>query len=225
METLQLVREKNPHLNIKPVTDTSFSKYGQVHDSIKVDGLIKNALDYANMTDKVVIYEASVPELEKDQDLMTDISRKIHGEMPIQIGICNGWNTKLNGLEYHKGSEFLTAATDLVLLLGDLRDIEFGSKITYDTSKVEAYFVEAGTSVELYHSALHYAPVHVWEDKGFIAVITLPRGTNTSLKYPADGTGENKLLLAVNKWLIVHPEAANGEYVGLTGENIEVNPL
>ena len=45
---------------------------------------------------------------------------KSFGEMEIQIGYCNGHNSMLNALEYHKSSEINVAATDAVLLLGSI---------------------------------------------------------------------------------------------------------
>ena len=44
--------------------------------------------------------------------------------MPIQIGYCNGPNSTLNGLEYHKSSEINIAITDMVLLLGKVQEVE-----------------------------------------------------------------------------------------------------
>jgi hypothetical protein len=225
MKTLNILREKNPKLNIIPVTDPSFDRYGRILTGIQVEGLIKAVKDYVKMPDGNVVYEASIPQLEEDKALIEAIEQKVYGEMPIQIGLCYGWNTKLNGVEYHKGNETIVAVTDIILLLGDYRDVKFGDRITYDTSLIEAYYVEARTVVELYTSSLHYAPVHVSEETGFIAVIILPRGTNEELEFPVERTGENILLTAVNKWLIVHPDVASTGYVGLNGENTEVVPL
>ena len=73
-----------------------------------------------------------------------------------KIGYCNGDNHKLNALEYHRSSELDIAQTDLILLLGMQQDIENGD--IYDTSKVEAFLVPAGTGVELYATTLRYAP-------------------------------------------------------------------
>lgn len=50
------------------------------------------------------------------------LSNNIYGGMPIQIGYCNGTNTKLNCLEYHRDSEIDIAADDVVLLLGRQQD-------------------------------------------------------------------------------------------------------
>ena len=57
-------------------------------------------------------------------------------------------NKKLNALEYHRNSEINIAVTDLILLIGCQQDVE--PDHTYDTSKVEAFLVPAGTGIEVY---------------------------------------------------------------------------
>ena len=142
------------------------------------------------------------------------------GGLPIQIGYCNGDNRKLNAMEYHRSSEIDIAVTDLILLLGAQQDIE--ADFTYDTSLVEAFFVPAGTAVELYATTLHYAPCTAVPG-GFRCVVILPAGTNTELDFPAGKAGEDRLITARNKWLIAHEEAGiEGAFCGLRGENPEV---
>lgn len=105
-------------------------------------------------------------------------------------------------------------------MLGCQQDIEEDD--TYDTSKAEAFFVPAGTAVELYATTLHYAPCSAQEG-GFRRVIVLPKGTNEALAFAPAHEGENRLLTAVNKWLIAHEEAGiEGAFCGLKGENLEV---
>ena len=100
---------------------------------------------------------------------------------------------------------------------GSEQDIENGK---YDTSKVEAFLVPAGTVIEVYATTLHYAPCNA-NDGGFKCVVALPKGTNTDIEKRAPKTEEDKMLFARNKWLLMHPEAAEeGQYVGLVGENI-----
>ena len=82
--------------------------------------------------------------------------------MPIQIGCCNGHNKKLNAVEYHRDSEVDIAVDDLILILGKQQDIE--EDHTYDTSRMEAFLVPAGTAVEVYATTLHYAPCHVKDE-------------------------------------------------------------
>ena len=167
-----------------------------------------------------VVYEPSVPELEA-VTLVYEALRDIgFGELPIQVGYCNGNNYLLNALEYHRSSEINVAATDMVLLLGKQRDIT--DDLTYDTSLVEAFFVPVGTAVELYADTLHYAPCNA-DENGFKDVIVLPKDTNLPLDKKHEG-GEDGMLAAKNKWLIGHKDAGlpEGSHIGLVGENISV---
>lgn len=78
----------------------------------------------------------------------------------------------------------------------------------------------ADTVIEVYATTLHYAPCNA-NDGGFKCVVALPKGTNTDIEKRAPKTEEDKMLFARNKWLLMHPEAAEeGQYVGLVGENI-----
>ena len=145
----------------------------------------------------------------------------VYGQMPIQIGYCNGHNRKLNALEYHRDSEINIAVSDMVLLLAKEEEVE--DDYTLDTSKVKAFFVPAGTMIEVYATTLHYAPCQT-SDKGFRCVVVLPEGTNGELSHkPENKSGEEKLLAAVNKWLIGHAEGGlpEGSFIGLKGENTE----
>lgn len=110
--------------------------------------------------------------------------------------------------------------TNMVLLLGWLWDVE--KDYTYDTSKVEAFFVPAGTVVEMYGTTLHYAPCNDGEN-GFKCVVILPKGTNTDIDFPLTKEGEDALMTAKNKWLIAHEEAGiEGAFNGLRGENLTI---
>ena len=149
------------------------------------------------------------------------LQNNAYGGMPIQIGMCNGHNKALNACEYHRDSEINVALYDMVLLIGELKDVTEDFK--YDTSKIEAFLVPAGVAVEMYATTLHYAPCHV-EDKGFKAVVVLPKGTNYDLTFKPNSTKEDRLLTAVNKWLIAHEDAKiDGAFNGLVGENITID--
>lgn len=201
------------------VCSPEFRPYGRVITGYDVDGLMK-AMESTPLPEDVV-YVASVPELET-LPIGAELSDGIYGQMEIQLGYCNGHNKKLNALEYHRDSEVNLAVTDLVLLLGRQQDIE--EDFTYDTSKVKAFLVPAGTLVEVYATTLHYAPCQT-EDSGFRCVVVLPRGTNTDLDHkPQVKCGEEKLITARNKWLIGHEEGGldGGAWIGLKGENISL---
>lgn len=205
-------------MKIQKVTDPAFRKYGQVLEGYDFTGLIKEMKHTPVPED--VIYVPSVEELEA-LDIMKDLQNKGYGGLPIQIGYCNGHNKKLNAVEYHRNSEINVAVTDLVLLIGHQQDIE--PDHTYDTSKIKAFLVPAGTGIEVYATTLHYAPCHVNEG-GFQCVVVLPKGTNTDLTFQTEKTGEDSLMTAKNKWLIAHEDAKiAGAFNGLKGENITID--
>ncbi len=205
-------------MKIQKVTDPAFRKYGQVLEGYDFTGLIKEMKHTPVPED--VIYVPSVEELEA-LDIMKDLQNKGYGGLPVQIGYCNGHNKKLNAVEYHRNSEINVAVTDLVLLIGHQQDIE--PDHTYDTSKIEAFLVPAGTGIEVYATTLHYAPCHVNEG-GFRCVVVLPKGTNTDLTFQTEKMGEDSLMTAKNKWLIAHEDAKiAGAFNGLKGENITID--
>lgn len=205
-------------MEIKKVTDASFRPYGKVITGYDCTELLA-AMEKTPLPEDV-IYVASVEELE-NLAVSKQMEKNLYGQMPIQVGYCNGHNKKLNALEYHRNSEINIAVTDLVLLIGKQQDIT--EDYTYDTSLVEAFLVPAGTVIEVYATTLHYAPCHV-EDGGFRCVVILPKDTNTDME-PADAVfPEDKLLFAKNKWLIGHEEGGLPEnaWIGLKGENVSI---
>lgn len=204
-------------MKIYQFTDAEFKKYGREVTGIEWEPLLK-AME-AIPAGEEVVYEPSVAELEA-MPVFEELRDKVFGELPIQVGYCNGKNYLLNALEYHRSSEINVAATDLILLLGKQRDIT--DEFTYDTSLVEAFFVPAGTAVELYADTLHYAPCSFGENV-FKDVIVLPKDTNLPLDKEHKG-GEDALLAAKNKWLIGHKDAGlpEGTCLGLIGENISI---
>ena len=205
-------------MNIQKVTDPSFGKYGKVVKNIDFSGLVQ-ALNEKTPNPEDVVYEPSVEALEA-LPVFEELRTKTYGELPIQIGYCNGKNHLLNALEYHRSSEINVAGTDAILLVGLQSDIT--SEFTYDTSLVEAFFLPKGTAVELYATTLHYAPCSV-DGAGFQVAIVLPKGTNLPLDEKHEGW-EDALITAKNKWLIGHAKGGlpEGSHIGLIGENISV---
>ena len=108
-------------MEIKKVTDPEFRKYGKVVENIDFSGLIR-ALTEKTPLPADVVYEPSAEVLEAEPVFET-VQKKAYGEMPVQIGYCNGHNHKLNALEYHRSSEINVAATDAILLVGHQQDI------------------------------------------------------------------------------------------------------
>lgn len=205
-------------MTVRKVTDPAFKAYGRVITGYDFSGLLK-AMEHTPLPEDV-IYIPSLPEMEALSDAK-ELERGIYGQMPIQIGCCNGHNKKLNAVEYHRDSEVDIAVDDLILILGKQQDIE--EDHTYDTSRMEAFLVPAGTAVEVYATTLHYAPCHV-KDEGFRCVIVLPKGTNLDMEPVDVKDPEDRLLFARNKWLIGHAEGGlpEGAFIGLKGENLSV---
>lgn len=206
-------------MKIQNVNSPEFGTYGRVITGYDVSGLMEAMLE-TPLPDGVE-YVASVPELEALPEAEA-LAAGVYGQMPIQIGYCNGHNRKLNALEYHRDSEVNLAVTDLVLLIGRQQDIE--EDYTYDTSLAEAFFIPAGTLIEVYATTLHYAPCQCSEE-GFRCVIVLPLGTNGELTGSVEvKNGEDRLLFARNKWLVGHEEGGlpDTAWIGLKGDNISL---
>ena len=212
-------------MKIYSVNDPEFREYGRVINNDDFTELVE-AMKKTPLPEGVV-YEPSVAELEA-LPVYEALSTTTYGEMPIQIGYCNGHNSKLNALEYHRDSEINVAATDAILMLGLMKDVQ--PDFTYDTANVKAFLVPAGTAVEVFATTLHYAPCGV-DGNGFQVTIVLPKGTNYPLKNArprAVGTttdNEDCLITATNKWLIGHAEGGldEGSFLGLVGKNLDLN--
>ena len=214
-------------MKLLSVNDLAFHKYGRVISNVDLTELVQVLKE--TPVPEHVVYEPCVKALE-ELPVMKTLERVTYGEMPIQIGYCNGHNVLLNALEYHRSSEINIAATDAILLLGALQDVE--PDYTYDTANVEAFLLPAGTAVELYATTLHYAPCSV-NGQGFQVAIVLPKGTN----YPLEGehsavkdnkaSNEDALITATNKWLIGHAEGGldEGAFLGLKGKNLNVSDV
>ena len=203
---------------MKSVTEEAFRPYGRVLPLETKE--FCEALKKIDIPAEGTVYEPSVASFE-ELPLFKELTEKTYGEMPTELGHCSGHNEALNALEYHRSSEIDIAATDLVLMVGRQQDID-PETLTYDTSKVECVFVPAGTAVELYATTLHFAPCGI-DGEEFRCGVALPRGTNEALKNPIDKEGEDRLLFAVNKWLIAHAESGldkDGAFIGLKGENL-----
>ena len=205
-------------MKIYKVTDPEFRKYGRVVKNVDFTDLVAR-LKKTPLT-RDVAYEPSVPELEAAKGVYKALQDTTYGEMPIQIGYCNGYNKTMNAMEYHRSSEINVAATDAVLLVGLRQDLE--EDFSYDSSKVEAFFLPEGMAVEVYATTLHYAPCSPAEE-GFQVAIVLPTDTNLPLKEAHTSGDEDRLLTATNKWLVAHPDAKiEGAYNGIKGENITI---
>ena len=202
-------------MKIYSIHDKEFNAFGKVIDCPFFDLFIDGAKDIAT-PDSGCSYMASVPAFESEDSLK--YYQGYFGDMPVQIGYCWGRNDMLNGLEWHKSCEVHCALADMILLLGDMRDIEDG---VFDTKNVKAFYVKKGESLEIYQTTLHFCP-SMPDGKVFKNVVILPRGTNL----PLDNPTEDKKLIAKNKWFMCHPESVKhvqtGRVIGLKGVNLKV---
>ncbi|MBR6403900.1 MAG: DUF4867 family protein [Eubacterium sp.] len=206
-------------MKVYSVSDPEFREYGKVLEGYDVNELL-DAMKKVEMPAEGVAYEPWIDSLEAC-GVFKDLQTNAFGDMPIELGMCWGYNKALNCLEYHRNSEINIGATDFVLLLAKQDKIIDG---VLDTADVVAFRAPAGAVVEVYATSLHYAPCQV-EDGGFRVAVVLPRNTNTDLQKPAEKDFEDKMLWARNKWLLAHPdssEAKQGAYIGLKGENISL---
>lgn len=205
---------------MKQVTEKSFLKYGKILD-LDCKEIITAMETFTPLPDGVE-YVPSDDHLEKLSSF-GQLRNEVYGGLDIEFGYCNGENHLLNAVEYHRSSEVDIAATDLILILGWQQDID-STTYSYDTDKMEMFFVPKGTAVELYATTLHYAPCSV-NGQRFRCGVILPKGTNESLVQVPSRQGENQLLFAANKWLIAHPESGldkDGAFIGLVGKNLTV---
>ena len=215
-------------MKVKSVFSKSFAKYGKVLSGYELSEFLKK-LEATPCPTDATVYVPGDSSLEK-LSVMKEFSDGAYGGMPIQIGYCNGYNTKLNCLEYHRGSELNIPTKDIILLVATVSDIERGK---LSTKKVQAFRAPAGSVVQVYETTLHYAPCcDVSTDgkvsDGFRVAIVLPKDTNTAKPEISVRDPEDKLLWARNKWLLAHPdsaEASQGAYVGLTGKNIDLSQI
>ncbi len=209
-------------MTILSVFDDAFRPYGRVVEGYPVQGIL-DALTACPCPDNVA-YEPRIQAIHDAPDA-EDVGAALFGGMPFQLGYCNGHNTKLNCLEWHRDSEFNLGTEDFILLVAKLDDIVDGK---LDVNKVKAFRAPAGALVECYATTLHYAPCHTDPEKGFRVLIALPENTNTELPQVNSCDKLDKTLWARNKWLLAHPdtdEAKAGAVVGIVGENIDIAGL
>ena len=207
-------------LKIESVFDSAFAPYGKVlpgYDTAELVAALEKYTPLPEGTD----YVASQPELEA-LPIAAQLSANAYGGMPIELGWCNGHNTKLNCLEYHRDSELNCGSEDFILLVARADDVVNG---VLDTDRVRAFRAPRGVMVEVYATTLHYAPCSAARGAGFRVMIALPRGTNGPKPEISPINEEDRRLWACNKWLLAHAEsseAAQGAVVALKGVNVDI---
>lgn len=210
-------------MKILSVLDPDFQNYGQVITGYDCKTLLETLEAVTPLPDGVS-YVPQQPEL-MELPVAKELAAGVYGGMPIQLGWCNGHNTKLNCLEYHRDSELNLGSRDFILLVAKREDLEGGR---LDTGKVRAFHCPAGVLVEVYATTLHYAPCSARKGAGFRVLIVLPLGTNGPKPEISPKNEEDRCLWACNKWLLAHGEsreAAQGAPVLLDGANLDIGEL
>ena len=211
---LNKLKERNNDIPFFSVYDPEFKPFGRIL-KLDTDEIVKAAEQFE--MPEAVIYMPSTNEFEV-LDIAKEIRDEVFGTLPTEVGYCYGHSRMLNATEWHTSSEINIAASDMVLILGHLWDIE-DEKI--DSSLFKAFYVPKGTAIEVYATSLHYCPCQVSDD-GFRCVVALPKDTNTALETQL----KDKKVTARNKWLIAHVDneakIKQGAVAGITGINFEI---
>ena len=197
------------------IDSKEFSKYGYILEGDYSD-IVNFLLEKSPMPEKNNLYVRDDIKM-REVPSISKIKEVVFGLADIETGYCNGYNSKLNCLEYHASYEVDVAATDLVLLLATLDDVHDGM---IDSKDVKAFYVKKGTCVVLNPFTFHFSPCKLSDD-GFKCAIILPNGTNRDLTI----TPKDQKLWKENKWLYAHKEsnqASLGAYIGIKGENTEI---
>ena len=122
-------------MQIMSVFDTTFAPYGRVIADLDCTELLDTLRKTTDKPEDAVVYVPSAAQLEA-LPVFDTLRDSVYGGMPIQIGYCNGSNTKLNCVEYHRDSEINIVADDMVFLVGLESDITHGK---LDTASIRAF--------------------------------------------------------------------------------------
>lgn len=213
---LEKLKKLNPEVALFDVRDKEFATFGRIITNLDVTQIAKAAEQIPD-PETGSSYAPSVEAFEK-LPIAREIQNAFFGTLPAQIGYCWGHNRDMNATEWHYSSEINIAIKPLVLILGHTWDIAQGK---IDSGKFKAFYLPAGTVVEVYATTLHFCPCEVSGD-GFGCVVGLPLGTNTDL---AEKT-QDPVLFRKNKWILAHMEnealISKGVVPGITGTNYRI---
>ena len=82
-------------MKIYEITDSEFAAYGRILGGVDLTGMVE-ALKKTPCPEDGTIYVPGDPELEKLPEA-AEIQSKLYGELPVQIGYCNGPNFVYEG--------------------------------------------------------------------------------------------------------------------------------
>ena len=100
-------------MKIYSVYTDEFKPYGKILQNYDTQSLI-SAMRTIPLPESGTAYEPSISALE-ESGIFDAMQNRAYGGMPIQIGMCWGYNTKLNCLEYHRDSEVNAGETDALV--------------------------------------------------------------------------------------------------------------
>ena len=149
-------------MKIQSVKDDAFKPYGRIVDGYDYKLLLERLESETEKPADGVIYEPTCEALE-DTPAFAQLRDNCYGGMPIEIGYCNGTNTKLNCFEYHRDNEINIAADDAILLVAKLQDVENG---IIDSSKTEAFLRELPLKFTQQRFTMHLAVQKKARDSG-----------------------------------------------------------
>lgn len=208
-------------MEIQSVLFPAFREYGQIVSGYDFTDMLKALAETPKPAGETVYRQRD--EALEALPVAAELRDRYFGGLPIEIGYCNGYNTRLIGLEYHRTSELNLVETDTVFLIAKQTEMTDGR---LDGKKVRAFLCPAGTAVEMFATTLHFAPCDARTGDGFRCLVVLPAGTNTDLPPINRVTPEDAHLVARNKWLFLHeslPFVKSGKAPGgLYGELIDL---
>ena len=217
-DVLNTLRSLNPALPLFSVFDPEFRPFGRVIEVPEGETLLRRVAE-TPLPEAGNHYRGSVESLE-ETEAFRFLQETVFGGMDAQAGFCNGYGHKLNAFEYHKCPEVNASPTGLVLLLARYSDLNDG-RISSD--RTVGFYLPKNVFIELDPLVLHFAPCRLPETP-FQCLVVLTKHTNEPVERPSDDTeGEHRLLFMRNKWLTCHtesPQAKNGAFIGIEGENI-----
>ncbi|MDD4414228.1 MAG: DUF4867 family protein [Oscillospiraceae bacterium] len=211
---LEKIKKLNPDLQLFRIGDTEFSEYGRLLSPPCDLNDWMNCSRKISMPVSGSMYLADIPELHVGS-VAEWLRCEVFGQMHTEFGLCQGFNNRLNALEWHKSSEVNVALTRFVLLLGRVQDIE---NSRYDETELQGFLAEPRQCFEIYATTLHFCPCQI-EKKGFRCIVALPDGTNQPLKEQVS----DSTLFRRNKWILAHEDnselISHGAKPGVYGKN------
>jgi hypothetical protein len=226
---LSKLNELNPDLDILPVEDKGFLRYGRVCQSCRCERLLQAMDGEMSAVDGPLRRGEEIPAGRPCSEDVSFVAREVFGDTEgLRTVSVYGRNARITALEYHKCAEAIVAGTDLLLLLGLVCEISWPGG-SFDLSCTRAFFVQRGTVLEIAPWCLHAAPVHVRAGVGLRYTEILPRGAREPVPPSGERGGERNLQVGRNTYLLAHPDdAAMGQarrHSGLVGRALDIVTL